>query len=215
MSQVTASTRPYDATSRRAAAHENKQHILYAARRLFAEQGYVTTTIVQIASEASLAPPTVYAAFGSKPGILKALIAAAVNAPDPPDIQDWMDAAVTASTAPERIAHLADGSTEILNRAGDLFAVLHEAKFADPDLERQWEEGQRRRLDGVSRVVRALDEDGLIAVGIDPDRAVDVIWSLTSPEMYTLLTKQRRWSSSRYRTWLGESIAGALGEPNE
>ncbi len=211
MSKGKPTTRPYDATSRRSAANENKLLIASAARQLFTKQGYVATTITQISVEASVAAPTVYAVFGSKAAILESLITDAVNDPDVPDHQDWMDAALAAPTAAERIDHFARGSTRILNRAGDVFAVLHEAKFADPDLVPKWEDGQSRRLDGVSRFVGALHDDDLVAADMNLGAAIDVIWSLTSPEVYTLLVERRQWPPDRYGTWLAASIDDALG----
>ena len=65
--------RRYDSTRRRAQAEATKREILEAAERLFSEQGYVATTIAAIASEARVAPKTVYLAFETKAGLLRAL----------------------------------------------------------------------------------------------------------------------------------------------
>lgn len=48
--------------------------ILRAAARAFASQGYRATTVQVIAQEAGFTPPTVYAHFGSKQGLLEALV---------------------------------------------------------------------------------------------------------------------------------------------
>jgi AcrR family transcriptional regulator len=48
-----------------------KEQIANAARRLFAEHGYVATTITAIAEAADIPAPTIYSAFGTKANILK------------------------------------------------------------------------------------------------------------------------------------------------
>jgi AcrR family transcriptional regulator len=55
-------------------AQQTRGDILRAARRLFAERGYVATSINDIAEEAGVAIQTIYARLGSKGGMLLALI---------------------------------------------------------------------------------------------------------------------------------------------
>jgi len=48
-----------------------KEQIAAAGRALFAERGYVATTITAIAEAADIPVPTIYSAFGNKAAILK------------------------------------------------------------------------------------------------------------------------------------------------
>src|SRR5512142_2137061 len=66
--------RPYDASGRRQRAQESQERMLEVARALFAERGYVETTMDEIAKRAEVAVPTLYAAFGSKRARLSTLI---------------------------------------------------------------------------------------------------------------------------------------------
>lgn len=52
---------------------QTRRAILDAAERCFAEQGYDRATLHQIASEASITVPTLYAYFGGKGALLRAL----------------------------------------------------------------------------------------------------------------------------------------------
>src|SRR6266545_3274289 len=65
--------RRYDSPRRREQAAATRREILEAAERLFARQGYGATTMAAIASEARVALKTVYVAFESKSGVLRAL----------------------------------------------------------------------------------------------------------------------------------------------
>jgi AcrR family transcriptional regulator len=58
--------------------------ILDAALKLFTEQGYVATSVSEIAAAAGVAPKTVYAASGTKRGVLMALRTRLVRGDDDP-----------------------------------------------------------------------------------------------------------------------------------
>src|SRR6476619_8232905 len=65
--------RRYKSPRRRAQADATKRDILAAAQRLFERQGYAATTMAAIAAEAGVALKTVYLAFETKSGLLRAL----------------------------------------------------------------------------------------------------------------------------------------------
>src|SRR5215470_3620615 len=65
--------RRYDSTRRRAQADATRREILEAAGRLFERQGYAATTMAAVAAEAGVALKTVYVAFETKSGLLRAL----------------------------------------------------------------------------------------------------------------------------------------------
>src|SRR5215218_134420 len=66
-------TRRYESPRRREQAATTRRLILEAAQRLFERHGYVATTMAAIAAEAGVALKTVYVAFETKSGLLRAL----------------------------------------------------------------------------------------------------------------------------------------------
>src|SRR3954471_10829461 len=66
-------TRRYNSPRRREQAAATRREILEAAQRLFERDGYAATTMAAIAAEAGVALKTVYLAFESKSGGLRAL----------------------------------------------------------------------------------------------------------------------------------------------
>src|SRR6478752_8819506 len=66
-------TRRYDSTRRREQAAATRREILEAAQRLFERDGYAATTMAAIAAEAGVSLKTVYLAFETKSGLLRAL----------------------------------------------------------------------------------------------------------------------------------------------
>ena len=68
--------RSYDASRRQADAVDRRRRVIDAAEELFLSVGYGTTSINEIARAADVSPQMIYASFGSKAGILRALSAA-------------------------------------------------------------------------------------------------------------------------------------------
>ena len=58
---------------REVAAAETRREILRAARRLFAERGFASTSVQQIAEESGVAVQTIYSSIGSKAALVLAL----------------------------------------------------------------------------------------------------------------------------------------------
>src|SRR5918996_3926252 len=65
--------RRYHSPRRRQQAAATRREILEAARLLFERDGYAATTMAAIAAEAGVALKTVYLAFETKSGLLRAL----------------------------------------------------------------------------------------------------------------------------------------------
>src|SRR5438876_7862644 len=73
MAETVKTTRRYDSPRRREQAAATRREILEAAQRLFERQGYTATTMAAIATEAGVALKTIYVAFETKSGVLRAL----------------------------------------------------------------------------------------------------------------------------------------------
>src|SRR4051795_1384861 len=73
MADAVKSRRRYDSSRRREQAAATRRQILEAAQRLFQQQGYAATTMAAIARETAVAGKTVYLAFETKSGVLRAL----------------------------------------------------------------------------------------------------------------------------------------------
>jgi hypothetical protein len=65
--------RSYDSPRRRAQAASTRREILTVAQGLFERQGFAATKLAEIAAEAGVALKTVYTAFETKGGVLRAL----------------------------------------------------------------------------------------------------------------------------------------------
>jgi hypothetical protein len=45
---------------------------------------------------------------------------------------------------------------------------------------------------------------------LNVEQAADIIWTITSPEVFSLLTVDRGWAKERYVHWLGDTLIRLL-----
>jgi AcrR family transcriptional regulator len=112
----------------RADAARNREKVLDAARRLFAERGVENVTVAQIARAAGVGKGTVFHRFGDRAGLVMALVDEHERA-----LQDELlrGPPPLGPGAPpgERLAALVDALLDLLERYGDL---LRDSEAARP-----------------------------------------------------------------------------------
>jgi len=65
-------------------------------------------------------------------------------------------------------------------------------------------------MDGNAAAVRSLATLFGLRRGLTRARATDIVWTLTAPELFDRLVRQRGWSLDEYERWLGDALVGAL-----
>lgn len=208
--------RPYDASGRRKRAADNQERALAVARRLFAERGYAETTLEAIATEAGIATPTLYAAFGSKRGVLARLLERLVSGEPggPPVLQTAGAREVFAEPDRWRALHVfAQHMDRILERAGPIHEVMKSAARSDAEVAELYERGQATRSANLEALAARLAERGPLRDGLTVEDAGRTIWVLASKEVRHMLLEHARWSPERYAAWLGDTLCAALLPP--
>ena len=208
--------RKYDSTRRAQAAEETRRAIVDSARRLFLEKGYAATTMTEIAEAAGSALDTVYAAVGKKPSLFRLLIEMAISGADtvvPAEERDYVRAIRAEPDAARKIRLYADAIGKIQPRLAPLVRVLQGAAPLDPELNQLWHSVAQRRAANMRLFVRDLAATGRLRSDLSESKAADVVWSMNSPEFYSLLVDQRRWPVEEYAQWLGDAWIRLLLEP--
>lgn len=205
--------RKYDSTRRQAQARETRRQIAAAARRLFLELGYHGTTLDAIAQAAAVATETVYAIFGSKRKILWYLIDTAIGGDEEPvGLMDRDEPqAVLHDTHPARQIHMfSQGVTGILARAAPVMEVLKSAARTDHELAGLQDRMLAERKENMARFAQALAGNHGLREGVNADKAGVLVWTLTSPEVFLLLTRDRDYSAEQYAAWLEDTLSRLL-----
>ncbi len=196
------SKRSYNAPRRRQKAEATRQSILRAARRLFARQGYQAATLQAIARGAKVALPTVYAVFGSKAAILSALVkSAGADA----DIRELARQAFAQPDPIRQIRAAARVFRAIHEREADIEDLLWQAGGGDPDLAEAWRQSHRQQLSRQTELMTQIAGKTALKSALTVETATEILWALSSPEVYRLLVRERGWAPQRYEEWLAES----------
>src|SRR3954452_2440519 len=95
--------RRYQSDHRREQARRTRDRIIAAAERRFLQHGYAATTIASIAAEADVSADTIYKGFGGKPGLVRAIRAAALLGAGPTPAEQRSDDLQAAETDARRI----------------------------------------------------------------------------------------------------------------
>jgi hypothetical protein len=89
-------------------------------------------------------------------------------------------------------------------------AVAAAAAGTDPEIRSMWETGMARRREDMTRVGEDLWATGELRPEFGPTDVTDVLWAMTSAEVYGLLTVGRGWSPDRYEAWLADALMRLL-----
>jgi AcrR family transcriptional regulator len=206
-------TRPYDSSRRRAQAAATRRDILDAAQRLFVRQGYAATTMAAIAAEAGVSLKTVYLAFETKSGVLRALwnVLLRGDQGDVPVAQQSWYREVLAEPDPQRQLRLnARNSRAVKTRIAGVLKVVRNAAPVDRDIEALWQRIQTDFHSNQRAVVERLRERKALRRGLGVDRATDILWTLNHPDVWQLLVGERGWTPEQYEQWFGDTACSQL-----
>ena len=205
--------RPYNSARRDEQARQTRRAILAAAGRLFVQRGYGSTTLQEIADEAGVAVQTVYASFGKKTTVLEQLLDVSIAGDDAAvavNDREWMQDVFTHPDPRARLQAYAAAVTAIHERAGDIFIVVRSAAAADSGLVALAVATEQRRRSGATSIVEALDAIGALRAELSVEEAVDVLWTLNSPDVHRLLVRESGWPPERFQAWLASMFIAAL-----
>jgi AcrR family transcriptional regulator len=206
-------TRRYDSPRRREQAAATRRDILEAAQRLFERQGYAGTTMAAIAAEAGVALKTVYVAFETKSGVLRALwhLLLRGDEGDAPVRERVWYREVLEEPDPERQLRLnARNSRMVKERAGALIGVIRSAAPVDADIQALWSRIQSDFYDVQRPIVEALQQKNALAPGLDVSRGADILWTLNHPDLWHLLVGERSWTPEQWEHWFADTTCAQL-----
>ncbi len=205
--------RRYESPHRRAQAAETRRQILEGAQRLFEEHGYAATTMAAIAAEAGVALKTVYVAFETKSGVLRALWHLLLRGDEdaaPVAERAWYRAVLEEPDPRRQLRLTARTSRAVKERAGAVLGVIRDAAPVDPDIAALWGRIQAEFYDNQRAIVETLQKRKALRSGLDVTGATDILWTLNHPDVWLLLVGGRGWTPEQYEQWFGDTICAQL-----
>lgn len=199
--------RRYTSELRSRAADATKARVLDGAKKLFMRRGIDGVTIAEIAEKAGVAPPTVYALFKSKEGILRALMRAAIFGPRFQAARARLDGV----TDPVRLIGLsAQVARAIYDSESAELGLLRGASAFSPALRKLEQEFETLRFEMQEERVRLLFAQARQRKGLDLDAARRLLWMYTSRDIYRMLVQDGGWTPDQYQHWLSDTLLNAL-----
>jgi len=191
-------------------AQRTREQICAAAKDLFLAQGYTQTTITEIARSAGVAHQTVYFVFGSKAGLLSAIVDAEI-------VGDLEPVALLERPYVRRIARLADPrrrlerivqvTCEITRRVAPVYEIARSGA-AEDEVRALLDRHEDQRWHTHRAFAGLIEPD--LAAGLTADDAADRLFVLGSHEVYWLLVQRRGWTPRRWCRYIAEQAAHQL-----
>ena len=185
--------RGYASATRSEQARQTRKRVIAAATRLFVQRGYATTTVRAIAAAADVSVPTVELLFGTK-----ALSRA------------WAAEAQSARHLTDFLSTVVQVLGEAQARSAGVMLAAYEAAASDPDIHVLIADRESQRERMASWIVDGVMARAAIRPGIDRSAAIDTVWMLMDPVVFSRLTRHRGWSADRYRSWFADSVTQLL-----
>ena len=196
------STKP---THRQRQAQETKDRVVAAARTLMAANGWAATTVDSIATEAGVAPQTIYAAFGNKRALLEGMRHAMLRDSKIPELM------AQASVEPDPVRRLSLWATLVrqqMETSYDVISIHRQAAASDAKVATAYRKVLDARAETFADFIHDLRAD--LAHGIDEATASDLLWCFSNEEIYRELVAERGWSADRYEQWLAATLVAQL-----
>jgi len=207
--------RTYRSTKRAEQVAQSRRDMVHAAGILFRDRGYAGVSMPAIATEAGVAVETIYRAFGSKAGLFRVVIEAAVagGAARADVLVEERPAIRTVIDEPDprrQVERYAATQPGIHRRSGPLLRALAGGASGDPELATLWREIENFRLMGQGRFVGMLAKRGALRPGLSIEEGRDGLWALCSVAVYDMLVETRGWSQEQYQAWLTRALLDLL-----
>jgi AcrR family transcriptional regulator len=209
-------TRTYNSPKRAEQARQTRRRVVEVATHLFLARGYPRTTLAAIGSDAGVAADTVLHLFGSKRGLLSAVMDVTIGGDDEdvPLLQRADPQAVRAEPNPHRqIRMFAAGMTTQLERVRPMDDILRTAALVDESIAALRNDLQlRQRRQGMIAVATWIAAHTTFRGGRSVEEAGALIWTLTSSDVHRMLREDWGWSKEQFRDWLGDTLDRTLLE---
>ena len=109
-----------------------------------------------------------------------------------------------------QIMMISQGISEIMGRVAHLFEIMRSAAKTEQDIEDLLQHLLKERLENMTTFVQKIANNGGLRKGMEVSAAAELVWTITSPEVFLLLTRDRNFSQEQYAAWLQTTLVRLL-----
>jgi len=178
---------------------ETREAILEAAWERITEGGPLGLKLGAVARDADVSRQAIYLHFGSRGGLLLALVdfidqkfQLADYFADLPDTDD-------------PVAHLLDllrVTARYAPKIQEVGLAFEFTRHQDEDIQAAFDDRMTQRLTQIRGAVAAIADAGRLADGWTVDQVADAIWALGKPSFYDSVVTERGWTVAQYEEFL-------------
>lgn len=180
--------------------------IIAAAKKLISS-GDAAAPLAQVASDAGVSRQAVYLHFGSRAGLLVAVVR---SMDEEAGIREKLEQALDLENPVEAFRQFVRQwltfATEIQPIASSLFAARREDSAAAD----AWEDRARDLRAGFRAAVGRLDDEGRLREGLSATAAADLVWAFCSVPVVEQLVVDLGWSADRVGREMTEAALRAV-----
>lgn len=181
---------------------KTRERILRATLGLLLERGFHGFGLDEVGRAANVSRQAVYLHFGSKAGLLEALVEYVPQIEGRPELDHL--------PADEAVVAIIRFNAGYLTRIRRFASLIHSARAEVPEAAAAW----RRRMDFIRgrcrQMALRLADEGLLAEGWSVENAADLFWAVISFPVYEYLVIDAGWSTERYETELSRMVRRAF-----
>jgi AcrR family transcriptional regulator len=176
---------------------DTQTRILDAAWNLLESSGGPAVRMGDIAKAAGISRQAVYLHFPTRAELLTAT---ARHIDDAKGVNDRLAASRAATGGAERLDAFIEAWGNYIPEIHGVARALMAAADSDPAAAEAWADRMAALRQGCEAAVAALKKDGLLAPGLPPRQATDLLWTLLSVRNWEQLVADAGWPQKRYVT---------------
>lgn len=179
--------------SRNSRGRKTRDDILDSAWDLISTKG-AEVSVSQIATAVGMSRQTVYLHFGSRGGLLIALVR---RADQRHEIKEAFDAALA---LPDPYARLTATLATWLDFVPTIYPVARDLirlRDSDPEAAAAWDDRMTDLRSWLAVLTRSLNDDGALQDHWTPEAAAAHLWAHSSVQVWGLLTTECGWSPAQ------------------
>lgn len=183
-----------------------RAEILDAAWNLISENG-ADVSISEIARAAGISRQAVYLHFGSRGGLLMALVR---RADTRFEIKERLFACIGVPDPEERLDRLVQVWIDFVTKIYPVATDLVRLRATDRDASAAWEDRMTDLRSWLLTLTTSLKQDGALAAGWSPKEASEYLWASFSVQLWGLLVEDCGWDRDRALSVLRRTIRQTL-----
>jgi AcrR family transcriptional regulator len=210
---VTDVKRTYSSPKREEAARATRAAVIAAAAALFAERGYGSTSIEDVAARAGVSRATVFNSVGGKPALMRAAHRTAIageDHPRPAREGPLGERLKGVSGAAAILDVYAAALTDVFESVGPLQVALERASSEAQELGDMLTELEHDRRVGAGNIIAMIADE--LPAGLTAERATDILWVHNDPSLWQSLHGARGWTKAEFCSWLAITFRRQLLE---